>query len=47
MTVRNASGTEVEVGAGDAFEVGPGNDAWVIGEEPCIALDFTSLGYGL
>jgi len=40
MRVRDASGNEVEIGPGDAFEVGPGGDAWVPGEGPCIALDF-------
>lgn len=40
MIIRAADGSEVEVGPGDAFEVGPGHDAWVVGKEPCIALDF-------
>jgi hypothetical protein len=40
MAVRGASGQQVIVGPGEAFEVKPGHDAWVIGHEPCIALDF-------
>jgi len=40
MTIRTACGTEVTAGPGEAFEVGPGHDAWVAGDEPCIALDF-------
>ncbi|MBZ9569383.1 cupin domain-containing protein [Patescibacteria group bacterium] len=40
MTVRAASGKEVTVGPGTAFEVQPGHDAWVVGDEPCVALDF-------
>jgi len=40
MMVQDSTGSEMEVGPGEAFEVGPGGDAWVIGEEPCIALDF-------
>jgi len=40
--VKAADGTEKEVGPGDAFEVGPGHDAWVVGDEPCVALDFGS-----
>ena len=39
--VRMADGTEVELGPGDAFVVGPGHDAWVIGDEPCVTLDFS------
>ncbi|MFA5812269.1 MAG: cupin domain-containing protein [bacterium] len=44
MVVRGASGQEVTVGPGEAFEVQPGHDAWVIGDEPCIALDFQRMG---
>ncbi|MBN2425020.1 MAG: hypothetical protein JXR46_12100 [Calditrichaceae bacterium] len=40
MIVKDSNGIEIEVGSGEAFEVGPGHDAWVIGNEPCIALDF-------
>jgi predicted RNA-binding protein with PIN domain/quercetin dioxygenase-like cupin family protein len=40
MGVRASDGTEVEVAAGDVFFVGPGHDAWVVGDEPCVALDF-------
>jgi uncharacterized cupin superfamily protein len=40
MTVQDAAGTEWNVGPGDAFEVGPGHDAWVVGNEPCVAIDF-------
>lgn len=36
---RDASGTEGEIGPGEACEIGPGHDAWVIGDEPCVALD--------
>lgn len=44
MIIQDATGAEREVGPGEAFEVGPGHDAWVIGSEPCNALDFTHLG---
>ena len=40
MAVRANDGTEVEVGPGEAFIAAPGHDAWVVGEEPCVALDF-------
>ena len=41
MVIRDSNGHEQQVGPGDAFEVSPGHDAWVIGTEPCVALDFT------
>lgn len=44
MAVRSADGTEIEIGPGDAFEVGSGHDAWVIGDEMCIALDISFKG---
>lgn len=37
---RDADGNEYEVHAGEAFEVGSGHDGWVVGDEPCVALDF-------
>jgi hypothetical protein len=43
MVVRGIDRREVTAGPGDAFEVGPGHDARVSGDEPCIALDFEHL----
>lgn len=34
------NGNEIEIHAGEAFEVGPDHDGWVVGDKPCIALDF-------
>jgi hypothetical protein len=45
MAVCAKDGTEVEVGPGEAFVAAPGHDAWVVGDEPCIALDFIGTGY--
>ena len=33
-------GTEQEFGPDEAFVIPPGHDGWVVGDEPCIALDF-------
>ncbi len=43
FVVCDASGLEKIVGPGEAFEVGPDHDAWVEGNEACIALDFSDL----
>ncbi|HZU39576.1 MAG TPA: cupin domain-containing protein [Solirubrobacteraceae bacterium] len=42
QAVRMADGTEVELGPGDAYVVGPGHDAWVVGDEPYVSVDFTT-----
>ena len=40
MMIKDSNGVEIEIGPGEAFEVVPGSDAWVVGNETCIALDF-------
>lgn len=35
-------GVETELGAGDAAEIAPGHDAWVVGNEPCVFIDFAA-----
>jgi len=40
MKVIDPHGNEAEIEPGCAFEIVPGSDAWVIGDDPCIALDF-------
>ena len=42
MGLRMDDGAEGEVGPGDGFYFAPGHDAWVVGDEPCIMLDFTA-----
>lgn len=36
-------GTEEEFGPGDAAAIPPGHNAWVIGNEPVVGIDFTGL----
>jgi quercetin dioxygenase-like cupin family protein len=43
MTVRMNDGTEMNYDPGDVMAIAPGHDAWVVGQEPCVALDW--LGY--
>jgi quercetin dioxygenase-like cupin family protein len=40
LHVAMQDGTEIEVGPGDVISVPPGHDAWVVGVEPAIAIDW-------
>jgi len=42
MQVRLDDGAELEIGPGDAFEIAPGHDAWTVGDEDCVTVDFTT-----
>ncbi len=44
MGVRMDDGTEGEVGPGDVVSIAPGHDAWTVGDEACVGVDFG--GYG-
>src|SRR5262245_50028851 len=41
LRIRSREGVEVDIGPGEAFVAASGHDAWVVGGDPCIALDFT------
>jgi mannose-6-phosphate isomerase-like protein (cupin superfamily) len=42
LRVVTKDGDEVEVGPGDAYEIMPGHDAWVVGNQTWIGLEFES-----
>ena len=44
MKIVHNDGSEGEIGPGDVAAIAPGHDAWVVGDEPCHAIDFG--GYG-
>lgn len=44
MMVQDLAGNKAEMEPGNAFEIPPGSDAWVIGDGPCVALDFIHIG---
>jgi hypothetical protein len=44
--VRKAGRSEAEVGPGQAYVIEPGHDAWVIGDERFVALEFESRSEG-
>jgi hypothetical protein len=40
MAIQMDDGSKTEVGPGDFFDCPPGHDAWIVGNEPCVAYDF-------
>ncbi len=40
MTVRMDDGAEENFDPGDIMLVGPGHDAWIVGQQPCVVLDW-------
>ena len=36
-----SDGTEADIGPGDAHQIDPGHDAWVVGDQPYEAIDFS------
>lgn len=44
LTVQMDDGDQVEYGPGDAFYMPPGHDAWVVGDQRCVLIDFTGVG---
>jgi hypothetical protein len=42
LHVETDDGSYTDIVAGDAFEVLPGHDAWVVGDGPCHLLDWSS-----
>ena len=43
LRVETPDGIELEIGPGDVFEIPPGHDAWVIGDEPWVSVDFEAM----
>jgi len=41
--IQMADGLELEIKAADVVEIPPGHDAWVIGDEPLVLIDFEAL----
>jgi hypothetical protein len=41
MVVQAEDGTETTINAGDAYVIEPGHDAWVLGGDPWVAIDFS------
>jgi quercetin dioxygenase-like cupin family protein len=41
MHVVSDEGQEAEMGPGDLVSIGPGHDAWTVGDEACVMVDFS------
>jgi uncharacterized cupin superfamily protein len=44
MVVRMNDGSEVEIGPGNVTAIPPGHDAWIVGDEPYVGIDFQGGG---
>jgi Cupin domain len=44
MHIVMADGEEADVGPGDYVVIPPGHDAWVVGNDSCVVLDFAGMG---
>ncbi|NDD08756.1 MAG: cupin, partial [Rhodobacteraceae bacterium] len=42
LHVVSDDGSEITVSAGDAYRFAPGHDAWVVGSEPVIGVEFST-----
>lgn len=42
LHVRHDDGTELDLEPGHVYVIEPGHDAWVLGEETCVLLEFDS-----
>jgi hypothetical protein len=40
MHVEMDDGTSADAAPGDLFNIAPGHDAWIVGDEPCVLIDF-------
>ena len=45
MKVVIHDGTEAEAGPGDVFSTAPGHDAWTVGDEARVTIDFGRIEY--
>jgi len=42
LMIKMDDGSEAELNPGDVYEVQPGHDAWVLGNDPFVSLEFVS-----
>jgi hypothetical protein len=44
MHIEHEDGTSTDIGPGEAYRIAPGHEAWVVGDEPFVGLEFKSAG---
>jgi uncharacterized cupin superfamily protein len=42
LHIASDDGTEVDLRPGDVYRIDPGHDAWVLGDEPFVGIEFES-----
>ncbi len=42
LTVTHDDGTKADIGPGEVYRIAPGHDAWVVGNEPAVGVEFQS-----
>jgi hypothetical protein len=40
--IAHEDGTETDIGPGEAYLIAPGHDAWVVGDDPFVGIEFKS-----
>lgn len=43
LHIATDDGEEIDCGPGDVMVIPPGHDAWTVGDEPCVVLDFSGM----
>jgi hypothetical protein len=46
LHIKMSDGAELETGPDEVADIPPGHDAWVVGNEPVVMIDFGATGYG-
>lgn len=42
MHIAHSDGSEADLSAGEVYEIQPGHDAWVLGDEPFVGVEFNA-----
>jgi mannose-6-phosphate isomerase-like protein (cupin superfamily) len=45
MLVKMEDGTTKELGPHDVYLIPPGHDAWIVGNDPCVTIEFADMSH--